>query len=42
LHKVELGAGMPCESRHICAIDKAAINATRIHIVRLIGSSLFL
>jgi len=41
LHKVQLGSGMPFESRQMTAIDKVVINATRIHIVRLIKSSLF-
>ena len=36
LHRVYDGAGKPCWSRHIVAIDRAAINASNIHIVRLI------
>ena len=36
LHRVCDGAGRPCWSRHIVAIDKAVINTSNIHIVRLI------
>ena len=36
LHRVCDGAGRPCWSCHIVAIDRAAINANNIHIVRLI------
>ena len=36
LHRVCDGAGRPCCSRHIVASDRAAINASNIHIVRLI------
>ena len=36
LHKVCDGAGRSCWSCHIVAIDRAAINASNIHIVRLI------
>ena len=36
LHWVCDGAGRPCWSCHIVAIDKTAINANNIHIVRLI------
>ena len=35
LHRVCDGAGRPCWSCHIVAIDRAAINASNIHIVRL-------
>ena len=36
LQRVYDGAGRPCWSRHIVAIDRAATNASNIHIVRLI------
>ncbi len=36
LHKVCDGVGKPCWSCHIVAIDRAAIKASNIHIVRLI------
>ena len=36
LHRVCDGAGRPCWSCHIVAIDRAASNASNIHIVRLI------
>ena len=37
LHSVCDGAGRPCWSRHTVAIDRAAINISNIHIVRLIN-----
>ena len=36
LHRVCGGAGRSCWSCHIVAIDRAAINARNIHVVRLI------
>ena len=36
LHRACDGAGRPCCSRHIVAMDRAAINASKIHIERLI------
>ena len=36
LQRVYEGAGRPCWSRHIVAIDRATINIINIHIVRLI------
>jgi len=35
LHNVQLGAGLPSLSRQIIEIDNTAINASNIHIVRL-------
>jgi len=35
LHRVCDGAGKPCWSRHIVAIDRAPTNASNIHMVRL-------
>ena len=36
LQRVYDGAGRPCWSRHIVAMDRATINTINIHIVRLI------
>ena len=36
LQRVYEGAGRPCWSRHIVAMDRATINIINIHIVRLI------
>ena len=36
LQRVYDGAGRPCWSRHIVAMDRAAINTNNIHIVRFI------
>ena len=41
LHKVCDGAGKPDWSRHIVAIDRAAIKASKIHMVLLIVLATF-
>ena len=41
LHRVCDGTGRPCWSRHIVAIDRAAIKASKIHMVLLIVLATF-